>query len=307
MTDDRLVVFVHIPKTAGNTMRSVLHRQYGQEACFGNRWGPGMPPDPHLILTADVPFLTRWYAERIEPGLPWYPEPPLMTADRFLQLPEERRAQIRAVTGHMTFGVERYLRQPTACFTLLRSPVDHVLSGYYYSTDDRPPVEDLHRHIAARLQGNAQTWILAGPHSGERPPDDVLLARAIRNLRACAVVGLTERFDETLLLLARELGWRWPFYLRRNVNRQRPPKSAIPAETLRLIEADNALDLALYDEAQRLFEAQVAAFGPHLQRDLERFRTLNSIWQLAHRARQIPRRTVRRLGHRGGRRVPTHT
>jgi hypothetical protein len=61
------------------------------------------------------------------------------------------------------------------------------------------------------------------------PPGDSIseaetLERAIRNLRSCAVVGLTERFDETLLIAKKTFGWRMPFYENFNVTSTAHPK-----------------------------------------------------------------------------------
>jgi len=292
-----LILFIHIPKTAGNTMRAILRRQYGRAASLETHWGPDMPPVPHLVLTADIPYLTPWYKDRIQPGQPWYPEPLPLAAQRFQGLPEERRCQIRVIRGHMTFGLDHYLPGPTAYFTLLRHPVDHVLSAYYYSTHQVPPVAGLYEQITARIEGNMQTWIMAGPHDRDvQPPPDEMLEQARHNLGACAVVGLTERFDETLLLLRRAFGWRWPFYAHRNVNKKRPPASAIPAEVRHRIEADNALDVALYAAACERFEALIAAYGPSFQRDLRLFRTLNAAWQIKRRLRRASRALVRRTG-----------
>jgi hypothetical protein len=286
-----LILFVHVPKTAGNTLRAILHRQYGRAACLEIRWGPDMPPVPHLVLTADVPYLTPWYRDRIQPGQAWYPEPLPSVARRFQGLPEERRCQIRVIRGHMTFGLDRYLPGPAAYFTLLRNPVDQVLSAYYYSTGHEPTVDDLYEQIAARLESNMQTWIMAGPHDSDlQLPPGEMLARAQDNLRACAVVGLTERFDETLLLLRRAFGWRWPFYVRRNVNRQRPSASATPVGVQHRVEADNTLDVALYAAACERFEAQIAAYGPSFERHLRLFRAMNAAWQRGHRFKRRLRR-----------------
>jgi hypothetical protein len=296
-----LLLFVHVPKTAGNTMRAILHRQYGRAACLEIRWGPDMPPVPHLVLTAGVPYLTPWYRDRIQPGQAWYPEPLPLVARRFQRLPEERRNQIRVIRGHMTFGLDHYLPVPAAYFTLLRNPADHVLSAYYYSTGHQPAVDDLYEQIVARLESNMQTWILAGPHDSHlQPPPGEMLARAKDNLQACTVVGLTERFDETLLLLRRAFGWRWPLYVRRNVNRQRPSSSAIPAGVRRRVEADNALDVALYAEARARFKAQIVTYGPSFERDLRLFRAMNAAWQRGHRFKRRLRQASRALARRAG-------
>jgi hypothetical protein len=142
--------------------------------------------------------------------------------------------------------------------------------------------------------------LLAGPQSQDEPlsPEE-LLARAQDNLRACAVVGLTERFDETMLLLKKAYGWRLPFYERRNVSTKRPPREAIPAHILRQIEADNALDAALYTYAQELFEEQVRQYGPaKLARDLRVFRALNFWWQRWQAGKGLPREAIATLDQR---------
>ena len=289
-----LPIFIHIPKTAGNTLRYALRRLYGREAFFGTLWGPEMPPDPHLMLTADIPHLMPWYKKRIQPGQPWYPEELRLAAARFESLPAERRARIQLIRGHMTYGLHAYLSRPTAYFTLLRHPADHVLSWFYFSTSLRPPLPELYDRVKERVAPNPQTWILAGPHlESDSLSTSEMLARAKQNLRACAAVGLTERFDDSLVLFRKAFGWRWPFYTRRNTNRTRPRREAVPPEIWQRIEADHPLDMALYAEARGLFEARVAAYGPAWGRDRLAFRALNTAWRYGQRIKRRVRRAVR--------------
>jgi hypothetical protein len=289
---DRLLIFVHIPKTGGITMNQILARQCGRSAGWGTHWGPQMP-------TPACRPLGIYVGLRLKPGGTWYPELPQVAAFRFGQMPAPRQARIRAIKGHMGFGLDRYLSRPAAYVTLLREPVDRVLSHYYYTVDWQNRTEDtgLYEHLADLIEGNLQTRMLAAPYddgTGELPPDR-LLARAKGNLRACAIVGLTERFDETLLLLRQAAGWQWPLYVRANVNRDRPPREAVPEEVRRRIAADNALDVALYEYARSLFAEQARRYGPSLARDLQRFRRLNAAWQRWFRLRNTPRRTFKAL------------
>jgi len=272
-----LIIFVHIPKTAGRSMNKVLRRQYGQEACYSVGWGPDMPDGPSRHLGVYV-------GAKLQPGDVWYPEGLRSSARRFRALPKDERERIRVILWHMSFGLGKHLPLPSTYITLLRKPVERVLSQYYYTAapDETPGDADLHVHLSDRLEPNLQTRMLAGPyadHMDQLPPTEELLEQAKRNLRSCAMVGLAERFDETLLLLRKAFGWKMPFYRRVNVNRSRPHTDQIAPETLARISADNAIDEELYRFACALFEQQVEAYGPSFRRDLRLFRILNGVWQ----------------------------
>src|SRR5438132_8576964 len=79
-----------------------------------------------------------------------------------------------------------------------------------------------------------------------------MLAKAKQNIeRYFSFVGLTDYFDESLLLLKRILGWRKPpFYIKAKVS---PAESEQGKVDLKLIEAHNELDSALYDYAEARF------------------------------------------------------
>lgn len=92
------------------------------------------------------------------------------------------------------------------------------------------------------------------------------------------VVGLTERFDESILLLQRAFGWRRPFYEKKNVGAVRRQKDELPAATRDLIARHNALDLELYEFARDRFEKSIAQLGANFPSDLRRFRRMNSYY-----------------------------
>ena len=73
-----------------------------------------------------------------------------------------------------------------------------------------------------------------------------------------SVVGLMERFDESLMLLKQHLGWKIPFYQPQNVNKKRPQEEA-DREVIKVIERTNELDLLLYEYVKERFEQQVEA------------------------------------------------
>ena len=107
------------------------------------------------------------------------------------------------------------------------------------------------------------------------------LALAKENLsNQFSFVGLAERFNDSLVLLARQFGWRNVFYVKRNVTRGRPHRDKIPAKVLSQIRAQNALDWELYTFAKHLFAESVLSYGKTFNLDVRLFRVRNRAYQV---------------------------
>src|SRR5262249_40471330 len=121
----------------------------------------------------------------------------------------------------------------------------------------------LDEYIRLTPYANVQTKLL----SGQDPGYDFLsgectsatLETAKRNLdKYFALVGLTERFDETLALAKLLLGWKVQQYGSLNVTKQRPAKDDVPAEIRQVIAERYSYDMELYSYAAARFETAVA-------------------------------------------------
>ena len=122
---------------------------------------------------------------------------------------------------------------------MLREPVARVASLYTYILGhpkhalhadlvrSKTPLEDFLR-IDPSVD-NHQTRMVSGRGGGEltsrsaEPLGPEALEEAKRNLDRFLVVGLTERFDETFILIRRALGWKLPYYLTANVTTRPKP------------------------------------------------------------------------------------
>jgi hypothetical protein len=186
----------------------------------------------------------------------------------FKRLPTAERVRYRLIRGHFHFGLHRLIPGRSVYITLLRHPVERVHSFYYYArtkpdhylynflrsgclNPKSPVVQDLTSELC-----NEQTRLLAGGEweDPRRPITRAALKSAQTNLRThFSVIGLTEEFDASVLLLHQLFGWQLPVYRKENVTKNKPESSSLDPETRRLIEQTNSFDLELYDYARELF------------------------------------------------------
>lgn len=225
-----LVIFIHIPKTAGSTLLRIMQREYG-DAMY------------HVGGERSV--------------------------DQLLSLPPDRLAGIRAVAGHIPFGLHELLDPPATYVTLLREPVDRIVSHFAYAA--RTPESPLHAQVeaagndlgryvaeapAAAYFNNGQTRLLGAtdPRTSS-PATEASLVRAKEHLsRHFSVAGVTERFDESLLMMSEAFGWSMAPYRREKVSPNRPEQ--VTDDDARTIIERNRLDVQLHAFAtERLFGA----------------------------------------------------
>jgi hypothetical protein len=264
-----VVLFLHLPKTAGRTLSALLFRQLQSPALETDRarhlsGGVYYYPGPHQASNYG-------FFKEPAPGLPAHV--PAMLARR-----------PRAVLGHFAFGLHRHLEEPATYVTFLRNPVDRVQSLYRqlrpeggwerFLTDFRVPgyAPDQTRLVV----DNDQTRRI----SGEEPPfggcDGALLARAKRNLEThFAAVGVTDRFDESVVVLAMALGWDslvpyWPA----NMDVESGAEREVDPDTAARILERNALDLELYEFGRELLARRIERLGDAYLERLAAFREM---------------------------------
>lgn len=124
---------------------------------------------------------------------------------------------------------------------------------------------DRESDLARRWLSNMQTRVLAGIPDGA--PLDIsegeLWRRARDNLARCDIVGLTERVGESLAQLACHMGWcEFGPIPHRNRTLGRPPREAIDPDALDLLSRWNQLDEQLYAEAETWFTRRRSSAPP---------------------------------------------
>lgn len=288
---EQTIIYLHIPKTGGLTLYSVFDHIYPQDNIYT------------LFPTkGDKPV------------------------KKLRQLPDEEKRHIKVLRGHFGFGRHDLLPQPCTYITMLRDPVERIISHYYYVL--QIPEHELHKKVKGTGMGlaeyvrsgisrelnNGQTRAISGLKSdydyGENPREKLMTAK--ENLKKYfSVVGLVEKYDESLILLKREFGWDWPVYTKNNVTKKKVARQKIPGSTIEIIKEYNRLDIDLYEYAVKLFAEKVRGRGDGFSEEVEQFKALNKSYEEEVRRQEGKpvrflglKRTIKKLGRmlaqRGG-------
>ena len=251
-----LLIYLHIPKTGGTTLRDIIYRQY---------------PSKNILT---IPTLNE-------------------SKSIINNLSRNREKQLDIIQGHLQHGIHESLEKNIKYFTIIREPIKRVLSTYYYiiSQPNNPQnlsnnknTMSIYEYINSGINPfliNGQTQLIAGKKCSINDPlikSNELLTMAKDNINKNFIfTGTTEQFDESILLLKRILNWKSPYYSRANRTKNKPDYSKIEAEIRGFIEDHNQLDIDLYNYVNKSIDNRIKEAGDNFARDLKHFKRINSI------------------------------
>ncbi|PAE26349.1 MULTISPECIES: sulfotransferase family 2 domain-containing protein [Bacillaceae] len=236
---EKIVVLVHILKTGGSTLRSIIKKQY-------------QPEEIAILDFLDKPAIKSEFERRLN------------------------HHNIKCVLGHFDFGIHRFSEKQCSYITLLRDPVERVISDYYfirrskehplYSKVIKMNIEQFVNCEEIQWQiSNLQTRVISGSTSR-----DLMLAQ--KNLKEhFSIAGITEMFNESLFLMSKQFNWNIQDFKRINVTENRPKRENISAHIIKQIEDKNKFDIELYNFAKRSLNEKIEQLGPLEKKELEKF------------------------------------
>jgi len=238
LTSDEQLCFIHIPKTAGTTLTSLLNSKFHQsKICPAEVWSE-LVDIPREKLSQYQLFRGHFFYDigDLLPGKPVY--------ITMLRHPIER-----VISGY------EFMRRniPTRAEALTNHYKAKTMTLMEYVSDlDNPSM------------ANSQTRHLSLSQYKDAP--EAWLAVAQQHLAEFACFGLVERFQGSMALLSYTFGWN-PLaeYSNLMVAPRRLKQEQLEPEVLEMIATRNSLDLALYEYAQELFAARHAQMVQTLQ------------------------------------------
>eukprot|EP01132_Coremiostelium_polycephalum_P002739 gene2739-3401_t len=256
-------IFVHVPKTAGSSL-AYLFKQNERSDKFHHFWRHPYAIELKTAVSKDTLFGHFRY------GIHHYYQE--LNQTRIPELPT---------------GLNKY-----SYMTMLREPVDRVISHYYYHRQNK---QDPGHGLAIKY--NLREWLEISPAANneqarmicgfdtdemEYPETkEILLIPMIIIISYPSVykfVGLQEKFPESIVLLTHYAGFQYTRYTRVNTGRERVSIDSIEEDIIQEIKRRNQIDISLYEMAKEIFEKEIDAVGrDFFNLEVEKFKSRNKI------------------------------
>lgn len=262
--------FLHIPKTAGTTFKEYLisqhpaHRIVEFQPC--SEWGQ------ELINQRDfrsTPLLVLGHAPR-DTDVAWVNSLPTVA---FLRNPMER---VISFCQHVNEGKSPQLRH---AFAPGKLDLDRFLDSGYIELSNLQV-----RMLTQNFSWNAPRTL------GQSDLDEAIACLDSR----ISAFGLTERFYQSLFLMAIPFGWKLPQYSASNTAAGVVQLNFSPAHIDR-IRRLNELDMQLYEFAAQKFDRVLNALSQAHERELQNFMSKIDRQRVWSRRRAATVSTLRKL------------
>tara|TARA_B100000745_G_scaffold265050_1_gene189947 strand:+ start:59 stop:886 length:828 start_codon:yes stop_codon:yes gene_type:complete len=251
-----LFIHLHIPKTGGTTLRDIIQRQYRSEKI--------------LMI------------------------PKLEESENILkEVSTSQINQLKLIQGHLKYGIHNHFYRRAKYFAIIRDPISRVLSTYYYvlsqknnpqnlsTSNNQMTIYDFVQSGVNPFLINGQTQLISGKTGEIDNPiieSEELFSLAKENIENDFLfLGITEMFDETILILKNMLGWHMPYYSIANRTKKKPNYDAVNPTIISFIKEHNQLDIKLYNITKTSLLNRIAEENDIFQNRINKFKKINRL------------------------------
>ena len=251
-----LFIHLHIPKTGGTTLRDIIQRQYRSEKI--------------LMI------------------------PKLEESENILkEVSTSQINQLKLIQGHLKYGLHNHFHRRAKYFAIIRDPINRVLSTYYYvlsqknnpqnlsTSNNQMTIYDFVQSGVNPFLINGQTQLISGKTGEIDNPiieSEELFSLAKENIENDFLfLGITEMFDETILILKNMLGWHMPYYSIANRTKKKPNYDAVDPTIISFIKEHNQLDIKLYNITKTSLLNRIAEENDIFQDRINKFKKINKL------------------------------
>ena len=251
-----LFIHLHIPKTGGTTLRDIIQRQYRSEKI--------------LMI------------------------PKLEESENILkEVSTSQINQLNLIQGHLKYGIHNHFHRRAKYFAIIRDPINRVLSTYYYvlsqknnpqnlsTSNNQMTIYDFVQSGVNPFLINGQTQLISGKTGDIDNPiieSEELFSLAKENIENDFLfLGITEMFDETILILKNMLGWHMPYYSIANRTKKKPNYDAVNPTIISFIKEHNQLDIKLYNITKTSLLNRIAEENDIFQNRINKFKKINRL------------------------------
>ncbi|EGC32994.1 hypothetical protein DICPUDRAFT_81192 [Dictyostelium purpureum] len=238
-------IFIHMPKTGGTSLLKVFRKNNRKINLYHNTQHPTYPELQNLPLRHTLFGHFKF-------GLHKY-------------FDENKETQLQLSSDI----VEPYLN-PYSYLTMLRDPVDRVISHYYFLKESTG--HPLHSEAANRTliewtavseaSNNEFCRRMVGIDRNVETPVDFQELCIHRLKYTFKYIGIMERFDESIVLLSHKLGYTDLLFPNENVGKIKShTKDTITPGERSIIERLNIADIRAYKIALEIFEKEIDIVG----------------------------------------------
>lgn len=224
--------FMHIPKTAGTSFRTMLYEQFEQREIY--------PNVQEMKNKRRRPYTSVEALDKINPN---------------------RIKNIRLLVGHLPIVAPEKIFDDCLNLVFLREPTERAISNIYHlklmqkgmsEFRDMAPEEIFEKQPRRFINRQIRFFLKDGDTIRNIGKKD--LNRAKRNLKKFDFIGLTEDFDRSVKVAEKLFSWELGEVKKKNTVGSKKGKKVISTELRAKLDEVNKYDKEFYDFGKELFE-----------------------------------------------------